>query len=137
MGTAFYGIREYQNGAWLRGHVDRIDTHVVSATLTLQTEEGVETPDWPLEVVNIDGTRSAIQTEPGSMILYESAKVIHGRPKIFNGTYHYGAFAHFRPVNWEKGTWLDFSDRASKEIRKNMGRCTTSIGARLKGRPRK
>tara|TARA_B110000977_G_scaffold146838_1_gene186154 strand:- start:680 stop:1006 length:327 start_codon:yes stop_codon:yes gene_type:complete len=33
--TAFYGIRMYRDGAWLRGHIDRIDTHVISVTISL------------------------------------------------------------------------------------------------------
>lgn len=129
--TAFYGIREYQQGAWLRGHVDRIDTHVISATITLDRKFDDEYPadektrkeEWPLEVVNLDGSRSIVNTEPGTTILYESAKIIHGRPQIFNASYHYGAFAHFRPLNYEGGAWLDFAAKANRALNTNMRFC--------------
>jgi len=125
--TAFYGIREYKHGAWLRGHVDRIDTHVISATITLSRTENGESEDgatsWPLEIVKLDGSRGKVYTEPGTTILYESAKVIHGRPQIYNGTFHYGAFCHFRPVNWDGKDWLDFAGRANRALNTNMRRC--------------
>ena len=54
--TAFYGIRMYRDGAWLRGHIDRIDTHVISVTMSLaKLDENLEVVEddlepWPLEV---------------------------------------------------------------------------------------
>merc|ERR1719410_3249790 len=119
--TAFYGIREYVGGSWLRGHVDRIDTHVLSATMTLKTE-GMQ-GEWPLEVTMPDGTRTEVETEPGSLVLYESAKIVHGRPRIYNGTYYYACFVHFRPKKWQGGTWVEYAEQANREIHTNQKYC--------------
>ncbi|CAD5118666.1 unnamed protein product [Dimorphilus gyrociliatus] len=95
--TAFYGIREYHKGAVLRNHVDRVSTHVISTILQIHQE--LEKDDWYLEVVEFDGTRKEVRLEAGEMLLYESAKLIHGRPKLFNGRIFANAFLHFRPVS--------------------------------------
>jgi len=95
--TSFYGIREYYPGSWLRNHVDRIDTHIVSITLSI-LKEGVTTP-WPLEAVNHLGQTVRYEIPPGYMALYESAKVPHGRPYRLQAGMHAGCFLHFRPLN--------------------------------------
>jgi len=119
--TSFYGIREYYNN-WLRGHIDRIDTHVLSVTFTvgkvnasdvnqiLSPEAENALPKWPLEVVAYDGLIHRYDHPGGIMVLYESSKLIHGRPYINRGPPHLGAFCHFKPRNmdavmaaaWEK-----------------------------------
>jgi len=119
---AFYGIREYVNGSWLRGHIDRLDTHVLSATMTIRTEE--QGGDWPLEVVMPDGTRQKLTTEPGSLILYESAKIIHGRPSVFNGKFQYSCFVHYRPKTLVEGRhWNDIASSGRDIISSNQHRC--------------
>jgi len=113
--TAFYGIREYHRGASLRNHVDRIDTHVLSAVLQI-AQTGVEDP-WPLQVIGFDGKIYDVTLEPGEMILYEGHKLIHGRPYPFNGTRFANAFIHFKPVGWNWSTskvWKD--ERAKKTL---------------------
>jgi len=121
--TAFYGIREYVNGSWLRGHIDRLDTHVLSGTMTLRIDG--EHDEWPLEVIKMDGTRAEITTEPGTIVLYESAKIVHGRPKVFNGDKYYACFVHFRPRNFdETTTWIDYSKQANTAINSHTGKCS-------------
>merc|ERR1719229_1934601 len=92
--------------------------------MTLKTEGMNE--DWPLEVTMQDGTRTSVTTEPGSIVLYESAKIVHGRPKIYNGTYYYACFAHYRPRNWGGGKWTDYANTANQVIQKNMALCRES-----------
>jgi len=100
--TSFYGIREYYPGSWLRNHVDRIDTHIVSMTLSIH-KTGITKP-WPLEAVNHLGQTVRYEIPPGYMALYESAKVPHGRPYRLETGMHAGCFLHFRPLNkWENG----------------------------------
>ena len=48
---ACYGVREYLNGSRLQTHVDRGDTHLISAIL--QIEQNVSDP-WPLEIEDHD-----------------------------------------------------------------------------------
>ena len=96
--TAFYGLREYETGAVLRNHVDRVDTHVFSAILQIGQTDIEE--DWALEVVGFDGKYYDITLKPGEMALYEGHALIHGRPKNFNGTLFTNAFVHFKPRDW-------------------------------------
>jgi len=115
--TAFFGIREYYPGAYLRPHIDRISTHVISATINLMrlpelpkskfanliSDESIE---WPLQVTDYDGGRTEYSHLPGKTIIYESSKLIHGRPSHLSKGIHVGAFCHFSPKgdDWEKYT---------------------------------
>lgn len=101
--AACYGVRVYLHGAYLHDHVDRADTHVVSSTLCVDRE--VYTP-WHLHAEDIDGVRHEIDLEPGEYVLYESARISHGRPIPLNGRYHAGLFFHYRPAHdWD--LWLE------------------------------
>jgi hypothetical protein len=48
--TSFYGIREYHRGNELHMHIDRIESHAISAILNI-AQEGME-EDWLLEVID-------------------------------------------------------------------------------------
>lgn len=99
--TAFYGIREYHDGDWLKPHIDRIDTHVISATISLKKldlQKSSKYP-WPLRVVDHFGKHVQFNHEEGTMILYESASVVHGRPERNKGGGHLGCFVHFAPID--------------------------------------
>lgn len=93
--NAFFGIRQYQEGAWLRPHVDRIDTHTISATLSLKQWD--MTDPWPLQGVAHNGSFINYEHPPKTMFLYESTTVIHGRPWLSTGK-HLGCFIHFSPI---------------------------------------
>jgi len=95
---ATYGIRRYTNGSWLTSHVDRFNTHVISAILNIG--QSVSTA-WPLYIVSNDGTNHAVTMEPGEMVWYESARAVHGRPEPLEGEYYDNLFIHYRPV----GDW--------------------------------
>eukprot|EP00924_Labyrinthula_sp_SR-Ha-C_P004019 maker-scaffold_3-snap-gene-11.3-mRNA-1 protein AED:0.20 eAED:0.20 QI:37/1/1/1/1/1/2/243/670 len=114
--TSFYGMREYHEGAWLRQHVDRIDTHVLSITISVgKLNETSDSKPWPLRVTDWTGKQVAYDHPPGTMILYESSKLPHGRPTRNEGGIHLGAFVHFKPQNMH-GTaakhWEDVASRA-------------------------
>ena len=133
--TSFYGIREYKNNSWLRGHIDRIDTHVLSVTFVvaktnasdinqiLTPEEVAKMPKWPLEVVAYDGNIYRHEHPPDYMILYESSKLIHGRPYKNRGPDHLGAFCHFKPTKMDAITAQEWDNIASF-ARKNQARNT-------------
>ena len=38
--------------------------------------------------------------QPGQMLLYEGARLVHGRPMRFNGTEFANMFTHFVPLTW-------------------------------------
>jgi prolyl 4-hydroxylase len=101
--TALYGVREYHNGSWLKLHVDHVSTHVYSVIINVAQEwaEGAEPAanggegDWPLEVIDFRGGHAAINMRPGQMLLYESAKLVHGTVPVPGSVLEYGR----RPVD--------------------------------------
>ena len=99
--TAIYGIRIYNSGSVLRHHLDRVETHVISAILQVaQGDSGSvgERTGWPLELITSDGKRLNVSLDPGDMVLYESATLIHGRPYAFTGKSFANVFVHFKPT---------------------------------------
>jgi len=101
--TSFYGIREYHHGHFLRGHVDRSETHVLSVILHI-ADSGLSEP-WPIEVIGWDGKRHVINMEAEQILFYESAKLVHGRPKYLQGDSFVNCFCHFRPKGSQKHLW--------------------------------
>jgi len=97
---ATYGIRRYTNGSWLTSHVDRFNTHVVSAILNIGQDVD---EDWPLHIMDNSGNQHAVTMEAGEMVWYESARAIHGRPAPLNGKYFDNLFIHYSPV----GDWYN------------------------------
>jgi len=108
---ATYGIRRYTNGSWLTSHVDRFNTHVISAILNIG--QSVE-EDWPLYIVDNDGGQHAVVMEPGEMVWYESARAIHGRPQPFKGEFFDNLFIHYSPV----GDWYTSPYEVGKKTKK-------------------
>ena len=53
--------------------------------------------EWPLLVIDHQGARRKIYLQPGQMLLYESAKLPHGRQFPFRGDFFDNLFVHFRP----------------------------------------
>ncbi|CAE8628885.1 unnamed protein product [Polarella glacialis] len=104
--TAIYGVRLYHNGSVLYDHVDRVDTHVISAILEVQHMVGGAEADaadkelWPLHILDHDGGQHRVRNQVGQMILYESATCAHGRPQPFIGREFANVFVHFAPRGW-------------------------------------
>lgn len=102
-----YGMRVYQRGSFLLEHVDWIATHVISSIVNI--DQRVDRP-WPLFIRAYGETAERIILEPGDMLFYESARLLHGRPEPLEGEYYCNIFLHYRPVNWNLT-----SDRVPKE----------------------
>jgi len=101
--TSIYGIRKYINGSILRMHVDTVNTHVVSAIINVDQEVD---RDWPLLILDHDYEEHSVNMRPGDMMLYESAKSLHGRPDVFSGSHYDNIFIHFKPAEgWDYG-WV-------------------------------
>ena len=121
--TAFYGMREYPELSVLKNHIDRIDTHVLSVTLSIakfNTTE--ESQPWPLEVVQWNGDHVRYHHPAGTMVLYESSKLLHGRPFRNHGGVHLGAFLHFKPAGMHgqhKSEWDTIAKNAKADQTKN------------------
>merc|ERR1711953_365259 len=131
LGTSVYGIRRYRAGSWLATHVDKLDTHVISAIINVS-----QTAPWPLFILDNAGSQHKVQLEPGQMLWYESAKLPHGRPHTFTGEYYDNIFVHFKPISrhwwrrgaisWDKGDtppWrvkLETDSKGKKSIVKSL-----------------
>ena len=51
--------------------------------------------NWPLLVIDNQGNRRRINLDPGEMLLYESARMPHGRQIPFEGEFYDNLFVHF------------------------------------------
>ena len=78
--------------------MDRFNTHVISAILNIG-QKVVE--EWPLYILDNEGAKHSVVLEAGEMLLYESARVVHGRPQALVGEYYDNLFIHYRP----SGDW--------------------------------
>jgi len=108
--TAIYGIRMYRHGSVLHHHVDRRETHALSAILEIGALEfGDGFTEWPVEFFDHTGELHRVPNRPGQMILYESATCVHGRPTPFPGREVANMFVHFSPVGWP-----DFRERGDR-----------------------
>ncbi|CAK0809959.1 unnamed protein product [Prorocentrum cordatum] len=100
--TTTFGLRVYRRGSMLINHLDRKDTHVASAVIQVGARADV---GWPLEVIHPHKTGLAeVYLQPGEMVLYEGARVVHGRPMRFQGEEFGNIFSHFKPVDWNGPT---------------------------------
>jgi hypothetical protein len=100
-GTSAYGVRTYETGSYLHLHVDTAQTHVVSGIMNVaQDLEGGD--DWPVEILDHGGKLHAVNMKPGDLLLYESARLLHGRPSPFKGRSYANVFVHYQPQDgWE------------------------------------
>lgn len=102
--TFVYGIREYHNGALLKMHRDRIDTHIISAIINVDQETDVE---WPLVIEDNYYRIHHIFLKPGDMVFYEGGRLLHGRPLAFEGKSFANIFCHFKPSNYVAPKFVD------------------------------
>ena len=84
-------------------HVDTVGTHVVSAIINV--DQNVTT-DWPLVILNHEGEEQKVNMQAGDMLLYESARLLHGRPEAMNGEHYDNIFIHYKPVSGWDYDWI-------------------------------
>lgn len=77
-----------------------------------------ERDPWPLQGIGYDGKVMRYDHPAGSMVLYESSKVVHGRPYRNKSGRHVAAFCHFKPTH-SKSQMEDWSE-VLKHARSNM-----------------
>lgn len=102
-----YGVRVYRSGSVLGLHCDSLSTSALAAIVHVRQRTPLAT-SWPLEIRDHAGQwQSVLLTEPGQVLLYEGAKLPHGRPEPLNGTEFANLFFYFRPrVGWAFGGGL-------------------------------
>jgi hypothetical protein len=95
-----HGMRVYREGGALDRHVDWPLSHVVAIILNV-AQEGMRS-SWPLVIEDHQGREHTLEMSPGEMLLYESARLVHGRPTPLNGTSYVNLFVHFKPKDgWD------------------------------------
>ena len=122
--TSIYGMRLYYSGSYLINHMDRPRTHILSVTFSVaklnprtfeiledeEVDEGfpfikgeniAEEDEWPIEIYSHDGDIYRYPHHPGTMVIYESAKCIHGRPYKNPKYIHVGLFVHYKPKEFD------------------------------------
>eukprot|EP00928_Gymnodinium_smaydae_P002603 TRINITY_DN10933_c0_g2_i1.p2 TRINITY_DN10933_c0_g2~~TRINITY_DN10933_c0_g2_i1.p2 ORF type:complete len:335 (-),score=70.13 TRINITY_DN10933_c0_g2_i1:96-1049(-) len=99
--TSTYGIRNYWKGSTLKTHVDRVETHILSAVYCVDSKYNDGEEAWPIETdPDLTGVHVKQEVKPGELFFYESAKLAHGRPSALQGDYSAHIFIHFRPKDW-------------------------------------
>ena len=48
-------------------------------------------------MIDLNGNKLELFLEPGDLLLYESAKIFHGRQQPLNGDFYDNLFVHFQP----------------------------------------
>lgn len=92
-----YGLRVYRNTSKLYMHLDSPGTRVISAILHV----GHDTrKPWPLVIEDFDGITNEVQLDAGDVLLYESSKCWHGRPRRMDGNWYTSVFVHYYPQNF-------------------------------------
>lgn len=93
-----YGIRSYKSGSILEAHTDSLETHHISSIIIVDKKTD---KDWPLDIQDHAGNWHKVYTEPGDMILYESATCKHGRLEPFEGEYYRNFFTHYTLADYK------------------------------------
>lgn len=99
VGNNAYGLRVYRNQSNLQMHLDESSTHIISSIMHIGHD--LDGEPWPLVIEDLHGNTNEVFLETGDMILYESSKCFHGRPKRYNGKWYSSIFTHFYPVDWD------------------------------------
>jgi prolyl 4-hydroxylase len=92
--SSLYGIREYSRGTSLKIHHDRIETHIISVIINLAQDVEEE---WPLLIEDHVRRQHEVFLQPGEALLYEGARLRHGRPLPLEGDSFANIFVHFKP----------------------------------------
>jgi len=90
-----YGFRLYQNNSQLTMHIDKMQTHIISFILHIDSSDDAE--PWPIFIEDYHGNTHEVILTPGDMLFYESSKLWHGRPKRLNGSWYSSIFVHYYP----------------------------------------
>eukprot|EP00931_Biecheleriopsis_adriatica_P005087 TRINITY_DN106648_c0_g1_i1.p1 TRINITY_DN106648_c0_g1~~TRINITY_DN106648_c0_g1_i1.p1 ORF type:complete len:453 (+),score=65.28 TRINITY_DN106648_c0_g1_i1:64-1422(+) len=98
--TKTMGAQVYRRDAMLLSHLDNKRTQLVSAVLVL-SQKVDENGGWPFEITHpLRAGVTEVYLQPGEMLLYEGARLLHGRPMRLKGDEYVTVFSHFAPISW-------------------------------------
>jgi len=90
-----YGIHSYKNKEIIELHREHLQTHHISAQILIDKDK-----DWNFDLYDHGNNLNTIPTlNIGDIILYEGAKLLHGRPLPFEGTYYDILYVHYKLKN--------------------------------------
>ncbi len=89
--TYVYGLRKYSNGAILKSHRDRLETHQISFTVTYYKDA-----DWPIELELENTKMYPIELKAGQSLYYEGARQKHSRITPFKGRSYINFYVHYK-----------------------------------------
>jgi hypothetical protein len=78
----------------------------VCTIIVINVDQQSDEP-WPLLILDHDDKEHNIVMRPGDMVLYESAKLLHGRPSEFLGSHYDNIFAHYKPITGWDYAWAN------------------------------
>ena len=122
-------IRMYPKGSRVRMHVDELESgHVIGAILQIAQDPNTEkNGEWPLEVINFNGKREEILMKPGHMVLFESSRLVHGRPKTLKGEYYVNSFFYYVPNSgWNVGARGSFEETTVADLMDSTSSASTT-----------
>ena len=76
-------------------HTDISETHIISCIIHIDDRSN---NPWPLYLRDNYYRDHKIYFNPDEMLLYESARCLHGRPEPFEGEYYRNLYVHYKPI---------------------------------------
>ena len=107
---AIYGLRLFRNNSSFRMHIDKKGSHALG--FVMNVDRSADAQDWPIYIEDFHGRTHEIFMRPGDMILYESSKCMHGRPRKFIGSWFCNVIGHYHPVD---DHWNSLNHQAEAE----------------------
>lgn len=127
-----YGLRVYQNGTSLAMHRDKV-MNPFGAIIHLDREYASDAQPWALDIEDrLTGDISQVYLQPGQTMLYEGARLLHGRRSPLLGRYYTSFFAFFKPKEFFR--WFVSAKDASLDVPPHWFlNCTERFGHRYAG----
>jgi hypothetical protein len=91
------GFRVYRNDSQLMMHLDAPQSNVINIIYHIDSSKDAE--PWPLMVEDYLGRTHEVILTPADILFLESAKVPHGRPAKFNGSWYTSLFLEYYPAD--------------------------------------
>ena len=90
-----YGLRLFRNDSALRMHIDKKGTNAIGFVLHVDSSDDAE--PWPFVIEDFLGRTNQVYLTPGDMIIFESSKLMHGRPSKLAGSWYANVNGHYHP----------------------------------------
>ena len=89
-----HGVRRYLENSKVFPHVDATTSHIFGAIL--QIEQKLD-QNWPICLIGRKQEFQCFDLQPGDMLIYESATIIHCRPWPLKGHFYDIFMVHYAP----------------------------------------